>query len=709
MSMGALSQSINRAPSPLAWFKEFLKEELAPYPGRAALVARVVLAASIAMILTMIFRMPYGAYCAIYAFTMSRESPEATVEAFKTLVASLAFSVLYVLLGAILFLGDPDLRLLWVIASFFVMFYALSTMTNYTAAARFGYLLIITVPLWDEHTPAGLRVEGTLWAFGAITLGSAITLAIELVFAEFTPRDDLVQAISERLVAIEELLGCFVATRPVDAQTTKHITHLAMLGTSRLRRTLQRAGYSPTYEEQMGAVLVLAGRLVDIAANVADLSLDISDADRERIRTLAENIAGIRHDLATRRVPRLSSAHKVPMSPTLPLLREMQKIIALSADAFAGAQSWGAYSPPPSSTDPRRALLVLDALSNPEHVEFALKGCLAASLCYIFYNAKSWPGIGTAVTTCFLTALTTVGASHQKQILRITGAIAGGVVLGIGAQILVMPYLDSLAGFTLLFLTVTIPAAWIATSGPRLSYLGSQIVVAFYLINLSEFRVQTSLVPGRDRVLGILLGLAMMWLVFDQLWGSPAIVQMKKVFTSNLRLLAQFVREPVSQDLIVAIEQSYSLRETINKNFASARNYGDGVALEFGSSRQQDLVWRSHIVGWQLLVRAVFLTQIALWKYRARLPGFDLPEPVHEAQKEFDHQVAITLDSIANQMEGKSTGEKAALESSVVHPEQVIRRTALNHPQEAFGAQLQALLILSRRIETLVSSLAREI
>jgi hypothetical protein len=60
-------------------------------------------------------------------------------------------------------------------------------------------------------------------------------------------------------------------------------------------------------------------------------------------------------------------------------------------------------------------------------------------------------------------------------------------------------------------------------------------------------------------------------------------------------------------------------------------------------------------------------------------------------------------------MEGKSTGEKAALESSVVHLEQVIRRTALNHPQEAFGAQLQALLILSRRIETLVSSLAREI
>jgi hypothetical protein len=86
-----------------------------------------------------------------------------------------------------------------------------------------------------------------------------------------------------------------------------------------------------------------------------------------------------------------------------------------------------------------------------------------------------------------------------------------------------------------------------------------------------------------------------------------------------------------------------------------------------------------------------------------------LPEPVHEAQKEFDHQVAITLDSMADRMEGKSTGEKAALEISVDYLEQVVRRTALNHPQEAFGAQLEACLILSRRIETLLSSLAREI
>jgi multidrug resistance protein MdtO len=52
--------------------------------------------------------------------------------------------------------------------------------------------------------------------------------------------------------------------------------------------------------------------------------------------------------------------------------------------------------------------------------------------------------------------------------------------------------------------------------------LGVQIIVAFYLINLQEFREQISPSIARDRVIGILLGLLAMWLVFDQLWGMLA-------------------------------------------------------------------------------------------------------------------------------------------------------------------------------------------
>ena len=180
-----------------------------------------------------------------------------------------------------------------------------------------------------------------------------------------------------------------------------------------------------------------------------------------------------------------------------------------------------AYAPPASRDELPPRLFVPDAVTNPEHIKFGLRGCLAASLCYIVYTSLDSPEISTAVTTCLLTALTTIGASRQKQVLRFTGALVGGLV-GMGAQVFILPSLDSISGFTLLFVAFTIVASWIATSSSRLSYFGVQVAVAFYLINLQEFKIQTSLAVARDRVLGIVLGLLMMWLVFDQLWGAPA-------------------------------------------------------------------------------------------------------------------------------------------------------------------------------------------
>jgi multidrug resistance protein MdtO len=83
---------------------------------------------------------------------------------------------------------------------------------------------------------------------------------------------------------------------------------------------------------------------------------------------------------------------------------------------------------------------------------------MAASLCYVIYTALNRPEISTAVTTCLLTALSTVGSSRQKQVLRFTGALAGGLV-GLVAQVFVLSSLDSIAGFTVLFLVITTAAA----------------------------------------------------------------------------------------------------------------------------------------------------------------------------------------------------------------------------------------------------------
>src|ERR1700684_3555346 len=99
VNMTVLAQSASAPPRSTTWFLQFLKDELTPYPERAALVARMVIAATIVMLITMTFRMPYGAYASLYALTISRESPQTTGRAVKSIVAAFALGGAYVLMS----------------------------------------------------------------------------------------------------------------------------------------------------------------------------------------------------------------------------------------------------------------------------------------------------------------------------------------------------------------------------------------------------------------------------------------------------------------------------------------------------------------------------------------------------------------------------------------------------------------------------------
>jgi len=710
LSMATVTQTLSERPQPVAWLRDFLREELTPYPGRTALVARMVIASTVVMIVTMTFKIPFGAYGAIYAFTISRESPQATITAAKTAIITFALSGIYILLGAILFVGDPLLRMLWIIGTLFLLFYALSATTNYFAANRFAYLVAITIALWDRHVPSRIQVEDTLWAIFSVMSASLITVAFELIFAHLKPWDDLVESIAVRLSGVEEVLNSYSTDRLLDAKTRKDITRQSMLGTSRLRSILSRASYSPQYGERMAAIVALTGRLVDLAANLAHFEIHIPDEkDRKQVARIAESVASIRNDLLKGKIPNpITFDSDVDIVHGVPLLREMQVTVSQISEVFANSPSLHPNAPTQISTATRWTLFAPDAFSNIEHIKFGLRGCFAASLCYLFYNAVDWPGISTAITTCLLTGLSTIGASRQKQVLRFGGAILGGVILGMGAQIFILPALDSIWEFTLLYMAVIALAGWIATSGPRLSYGGSQAAVAFCLINVQEFKFQTSLSIARDRVAGIFLGLIMMWIVFDQMWTAPTALEMRRAFISAIRSLAEFMREPRSSDSKVALERSTSLRESINKTFDKVRSLGDGVLLEFGSTRQQDLALRSQIKQWQPQLRMIFIVRIALLKYRLGLTGFELPEKIRAAQKEFDAWLAQLLDGMADRLEGKAPQESESRESPIEPLEKAIQSLP---PEEgaAFEARAQTFLSLSRSIESLTTSLDKAI
>jgi len=60
--------------------------------------------------------------------------------------------------------------------------------------------------------------------------------------------------------------------------------------------------------------------------------------------------------------------------------------------------------------------------------------------------------------------------------------------------------------------------AWITAGSELFSYAGVQIGLAFLLTTLNGFSPSTDLVAAQDRILGILLGIAVCFVVFTVLW-----------------------------------------------------------------------------------------------------------------------------------------------------------------------------------------------
>jgi multidrug resistance protein MdtO len=159
-----------------------------------------------------------GSTGGFYVFQLSRESQRASIQSARTIVAAFGVSTGVALIDAILALGDPGLRVLWVIATLFIMFYVLSTLTNYGAAIRFGYLLAIVIPVFDRPISVEAKVEGTLWAAFALILATGIALWVEFLLVKVTGSADLAGLLDRGLACIETLLQDYAQGRTPERQ-----------------------------------------------------------------------------------------------------------------------------------------------------------------------------------------------------------------------------------------------------------------------------------------------------------------------------------------------------------------------------------------------------------------------------------------------------------------------------------------------------------
>ena len=634
------------------WYWNFLKQELSPYPGRGWVVARMTVSATIVMLLVMTFRIPGGFQGAIFTLFLSRESLADTfLSGLRTTLVYL-IGTLYIVFSVMIAIGDPLAHFVWVAVSLFVFIYLVRIIADYGTAVPLGFAALGAITQWDNNAiNVNTRLENTLWLLGGVALAVAVTIVVEYAFRRAHPTADLTEGIETRMQTIENVLRSAAREQPLASEWEKRLSMYSTVGTSRLRRLILRSGYSSHFKAQMGTAISLVGRLVDIAANfqlaLSERTETIDPADRQRCLLLADEVNILCKDLMQQRLPAeiKRPSHDVPSQ--LPFLLTMEETISLIPKAFSGVGTLDTLIPAPLDEVGPRPIFVSDAFSNPAHVQFALRGTLAAIVCYITYLALDWPGLSTSVITCFITALSTIGSARQKQVLRLSGAFIGGIIFGMGSQVFVLPYLDSIAGFTVLFAAVTAIAAWIATASARLSYLGVQLALAFYLVNLQEFTVQTSLAIARDRVFGVLLGLVSMGLFFDLLWVRNATNEMQTVFAHNLELFAELAEQLLVEDQIQAIRRIRQLRDQINDGFQAVTAQSDAVLLDFSPSRRQKLQIRKDILRWQPAIRTLLQVQIAAVQYLVRSPLSNLSEPVAQAGTEFEQDVAQVMRAIA--------------------------------------------------------------
>ncbi|MGA9671271.1 MAG: FUSC family protein, partial [Terracidiphilus sp.] len=506
-------------------------------------------------------------------------------------------------------------------------FFLLRCLANYGVATGLAIVVSNVVSIWYLPGPPEQNVELTLWLVAATCIGALVTLSVEIVFGALYKRDDLIEGIDARLALIEDLMASYSQFRSVTTATQASLAQFAVVGAGSLRRHVARADYGQLYRTRMSTLVSLTARSIDFAAALASAYPSLPVELGERASRIERSLADIRHCIRTHGQPCEATLEARP-SPGTPLLSEIESMVSLMPAIFSNENAVDPALEPLEDAPDTMRVFIPDAFSNPEHLRYILGGTLAAMLCYVLYVSLDWRNLSTSVTTCVLTALTTVGSSRQKQLLRLMGFVIGGIIAGLGAQIFILPYIDSIGGFTVLFAIVTAVAAWVAAASSRLSYAGVQIAFAFYIIHLSDFSFETNLAVPRDRALGVLLGITMMWLVFERLSPRSAADEMLRAFVRNVRSMSDLVSFSPSPDDPVAILKLRRMREDIYRRFGEVNAQSDAVPFETGPLRSGDMAARDRIRRWQASLRSFYLLEAPLLQFRvfgivaSKSPGF---------------------------------------------------------------------------------------
>jgi len=302
--------------------------------------------------------------------------------------------------------------------------------------------------------------------------------------------------------------------------------------------------------------------------------------------------------------------------------------------------------------------------THADSLQFGIKFSLGAILCTLIVESLGWPDINTAIPTCLVAAQTSLGADYRLSILRVSGAILGGLC----AYFYVLMFqsqLDTIAGFALATAPVWAIAAWISSGSERIAYMGRQLGFSFAMFVLHDFGPVTDLYLPRDRVIGILLGIVVMGILDYALWPRRSIVLARHHTTAALHTLAKFTtRLP---DLSLMLKSTLPLRLSAEKDLAAAQDLVIHAVLEPDARLTYKVNERTALRA--VIEAAGNLSGLLQIRRRYRLLSgqqfSSFPDELQEHSRAFDAALTSALENAALVLQGRQ--QETRTEAADIH------------------------------------------
>ncbi len=527
---------------------------LAPTPGRAGFALRQAVICALVALVTAIYQSPEAALTIYVVFFLNKGDRVESVIQNLVLVMLMSLNIGLVLLLSLVIMDWPLGR----VAAIAVISMGLLFLASASKLRPVGATVALVVGFGLDELGSlqigEVAVRALLYAWGFFAIPAAVSLVVNLLAAP-SPRDLLLRALAVRIRL------CAAEVRVPNGAARAVFADARDKGSAELDGLLRRAAVErsvapddrPALRAAIGSSTELL-LLTDLAA--ADQPL-LDAADRAVFGATLEEMA---HILATDAYPVDVRVEReaTPRSGLGQLFEGALRGFAVpNLNAAAAAKPAGGFFLP-------------DAFSNPEHVQYALKTTTAAMLCYMLYQILDWPGIDTCFITCYIVALGTAAETIEKLTLRILGCLVGAAA-GYAAILLVLPGLTSIGALMAVVFAGALASAWVAAGSARIAYAGFQIAFAFFLCVVQGPSPAFDLSVARDRVIGILVGNLMSFVIFTQVWPVSVSRRVDPGFAVLLRQLAAMLRASTLDGRRALAGQALTTRQSLDSDLTLVR------------------------------------------------------------------------------------------------------------------------------------------